>query len=371
MTSVKAVKIENCGNEVLGLTTAGTYTWNVNSCDSCSTSDSKDNAFLKSLFTNTLEPNTICNKYTYALFSDAAATVAWTDTNKASLTQTNGAWTLLSKQNYLPRGTATVYMKATSPSGTSTSIKPIEVIHTLPCDPVTVVTTALNKDQLFYDISLGNNQLYGAMPAQFVPVGNVTCPITFKIETTADSGVTYTAYNDTNTVYSTIAGDVFVNVATSQDRTQYFMTATNGNGVIARIEFHVEVCGSEVVAAVDTNTVTLFVPPCTTGCGVQTISSLLQYYTVTRARCKIGGFTLFSDSAATVPLNNDPLAVVVTNGADFDLNSRTDYASPGFYTVYLKASSLSGKSALKTIAINHCVEVTAGSSLNIDQKFYD
>lgn len=104
-------------------------------------------------------------------------------------------------------------MKATSPGG-SEAIKQIDIRQLGNCDAVQEATTNLEKDQLFYDISLGQTQLYADMTAQFTPQSDASCSITYELQTTSDNGATFTAYNDSGTVYKTDAGEVYVNVST-------------------------------------------------------------------------------------------------------------------------------------------------------------
>lgn len=74
----------------------------------------------------------------------------------------------------------------------------------------------------------------------FSPKTNEFCPISYKIETS--DGTTFTSVNDTETIYVNPEGEVYVNVTTTpQPRTEYYLTAFDTFGNMARTAIHVKV----------------------------------------------------------------------------------------------------------------------------------
>lgn len=199
------------------------------------------------------------------------------------------------------------------------------------------------------------------MKTWFTPASSVACPLTYQVETTADSGATFTKYNDTSKVSSSDLGIVTVNLDGPQARTEYYMTVLDNWNHVQRHQTHIEVCGYETVTLSGNSEALLSVTPCSAGdgsCTVTSLSNLLTYFTFNSANCGFKDFTLFSDSAATTPLNDDNLAVIAANGADYNLNTRTDYATPKTYDVYVVATSKGGIKATLKVTIKFCENVS-------------
>lgn len=96
------------------------------------------------------------------------------------------------------------------------------------------------------------------MKTAFTPAPTTACPLQYKVQTSPDA-TTFTDFNDTTKVYDNSLGVVLVNLATPQQRTQYYMVAFDNFNHLVRIAVHIEVCGYETNTLVDANTLGLAV----------------------------------------------------------------------------------------------------------------
>lgn len=234
--------MENCVDDTVILTgdPIVAYLWKVSNCGpGCVPPQILDEDLMKTWYFNSREPDTICNEYDYSLHEDQLGNKTL-DPSLASLQRTgdfNGIWTLWPSTSFGVPENYTIYLKASSASY-SHAVKEINVQQ---CYLIRKVNgTGIDTDKLYDDDTLEGSQLYADMTAEFTPLTTTLCPITYHLETSTD-GITFTDFNNSDQVYLSPDGKIYVNVTGPIDRTQYYLASYDTFGNVARIEIHIYV----------------------------------------------------------------------------------------------------------------------------------